>query len=135
MAAGQRVIGGISGRAMRPLRLWRAGFSPVILADRARDAGQWSVAARLYRKALDRNPRNPPIWVQYGQVMKEWGNVAEAGRAYRKEIELDPNAADSHRKLGHAVDARTGKNGRYLVVGLPCSRAISASRGAELRLS
>jgi tetratricopeptide (TPR) repeat protein len=89
MAAGQRVIGGISGRAMRPLRLWRAGFSPVILADRARDAGQWSVAARLYRKALDRNPRNPPIWVQYGQVMKEWGNVAEAGRAYRKEIELD----------------------------------------------
>jgi predicted Zn-dependent protease len=64
---------------MRQLRLWRAGFSPVTLADRARDAGQWSVAARLYRKALDRNPRNPPIWVQYGQVMKEWGNVAEAG--------------------------------------------------------
>ena len=38
--------------------------SVISRADRARDAGRWELAARLYRQALDEEPDNPPIWVQ-----------------------------------------------------------------------
>jgi hypothetical protein len=84
------------------LRL-RTRFSPITLADRARDTGQWEVAARYYRRALDRNPCNSPIWVQYGHVKKEAGQLGHAEEAYRKAIELDPNAADSYAQLGHVL--------------------------------
>jgi tetratricopeptide (TPR) repeat protein len=76
--------------------------SVIILADQARDAGQWERAARLYRKALDRNPRNPAIWVQYGHALKESGELrdpdklAQAEVAYRRALSLEPGAADSY---------------------------------------
>jgi Flp pilus assembly protein TadD len=65
--------------------------------------GQWELAAQHYREALNRNPRNSPIWVQYGHALKETGHVVEAEGAYRKAIDLDPNAADPHLHLGHAL--------------------------------
>jgi tetratricopeptide (TPR) repeat protein len=100
---------GTTGRAARSG--FRRRASVVARADRARDAGQWVVAARLYRKALDRNPRNPPIWVQYGHVLKESGNPAEAEKAYRRAISYDPANADSHLQLGHALKIQ-GKRGQ-----------------------
>jgi len=72
-------------------------------ADRARDAQQWPRAARLYRKALDRNPKKPLIWVQYGHALKESGDPIEAERAYRTAISYAPGAADAHLQLGHAL--------------------------------
>ncbi len=88
------------------LSFWRGRPSSITLADRARDAGQWELAARHYREALARNPHNPPIWVQYGHVMKQWGHVAEAERAYRRAIELNPNIADAH--VQHALKEQGG---------------------------
>jgi tetratricopeptide (TPR) repeat protein len=91
------------------LGLMRRKPSFISLADRARDAGQWELAARLYRKALERNPRNPPIWVQYGHALKESGELrdpdklAQAEIAYRRALSLDPSAADSHMQLGHIL--------------------------------
>jgi TPR repeat len=84
-------------------RLRRAKLSRITLADRARDAGQWKLAARQYRKVLNRNPRNSPIWVQYGHALKQTGHLAEAEKAYREAIVLDPNAADPHLQLGHVL--------------------------------
>jgi glycosyltransferase involved in cell wall biosynthesis len=87
----------------------RVRTSSVTLADRARDAGQWELAARLYREALDRNPRNPPIWVQYGHALKESGGLrdpdklAQAEIAYRRALSLDPGAADTYVQLGHVL--------------------------------
>jgi GT2 family glycosyltransferase/tetratricopeptide (TPR) repeat protein len=72
-------------------------------ADRALSARQWRLAARLYRKALDRNPEKPPIWVQYGHALKESGDVAEAERAYRAALAYAPGVADTHLQLGHAL--------------------------------
>jgi hypothetical protein len=43
-------------RAVDMLR-FRRKQNFVDLADRARDAGQWELAVQLYRKALDRNPK------------------------------------------------------------------------------
>jgi GT2 family glycosyltransferase/glycosyltransferase involved in cell wall biosynthesis len=81
----------------------------VILGDRARDAREWELAARLYRQALDRNPGTPDIWVQYGHALKESGELrepdklAQAEVAYRKALSLDPSAADSYLQLGHVL--------------------------------
>jgi glycosyltransferase involved in cell wall biosynthesis/tetratricopeptide (TPR) repeat protein len=83
--------------------------SIITRADRARDLGQWEIATRFYRKALDRNPRSPPIWVQYGHVLKETGHLAEAEAAYRTAIGYDPNAADARLQLGHDLKLQ-GKN-------------------------
>jgi len=74
--------------------------NPIILADRARDAQQWDVAIHHYRTALARNPRNPPIWVQYGHALKEGGSHAAAEGAYRRAIADDPAVADTYLQLG-----------------------------------
>jgi glycosyltransferase involved in cell wall biosynthesis len=82
----------------------------ISLADRARDSGEWVVAAHYYREALDRNPSNPPIWVQYGHVLKQSGHVSEAESAYRQALELAPDAADTHLQLGHALKIQGRKD-------------------------
>jgi tetratricopeptide (TPR) repeat protein len=88
----------------------RAKPSVITLADRARDQGQWERAAGYYRIALHRNPQNPPIWVQYGHMLKESGHLAEAERAYRTALAYDPGNADSHLQLGHLLKVQ-GKCG------------------------
>jgi GT2 family glycosyltransferase len=75
----------------------------IIRADRARETGDWAVAARLYRMALDRYPRNPPIWVQYGHALKESGEPAQAETAYRTALAQDPHCADTQVQLGHVL--------------------------------
>jgi GT2 family glycosyltransferase/Tfp pilus assembly protein PilF/glycosyltransferase involved in cell wall biosynthesis len=84
-------------------RLKRQKTSIITRADRAREAGQWTLAARFYFKALDRNPNRSDIWVQYGHSLKESGNFAEAERAYRAAIVRDSTAADPHLQLGHVL--------------------------------
>src|SRR5271165_1485058 len=91
----------------RGLRRRKTDF--LALADRARDGRQWELAAQLYRKALDRNRRNPPIWVQYGHALKESGELKDPGKlaqaelAYRRALSLDPGGADAYLQLGHVL--------------------------------
>src|SRR5712691_1188095 len=86
------------------LRFRRVGRPSLItLGDRAREARRWDVAARHYHKVLQRNPRNPPIWIQYGHALKESGNLAEAEAAYRQALAYAPKVADSHLQLGRAL--------------------------------
>jgi tetratricopeptide (TPR) repeat protein len=81
----------------------------IVLADRARDAQQWELAGQLYRKALNRDPHNAPIWVQYGHALKESGELrnpdtlARAEAAYRRAMLLSPSVADTHLQLGHVL--------------------------------
>jgi tetratricopeptide (TPR) repeat protein len=81
----------------------RRTLMTITRADRARDAGRWTTAARLYRKALNRFPANPPIWVQYGHALKEAGRCSEAEATYRTAISYDPDSADAHLQLGHVL--------------------------------
>ena len=87
----------------------RRKLSVLSRAGRARDAGQWELAAELYRKALQRNPRNAPIWVQYGHALKESGELRDPDKltqaevAYRTALSLNPGAADTHLQLGHVL--------------------------------
>ncbi len=71
--------------------------------DRARDAKQWQIAARHYRKALARDPLDAPCWVQYGHALKEAGCLPEAEAAYRRSLACAPNVADTHLQLGHVL--------------------------------
>jgi tetratricopeptide (TPR) repeat protein len=81
----------------------------VDLANRARDKGRWQLAAKFYRKALDRNPRDSGIWIQYGHALKEFGDLhdpdklAQAELAYRRALSLDPGMADTYLQLGHVL--------------------------------
>ena len=77
--------------------------SVITLADEARDQRQWERAAGYYRVALQRTPQNPPIWVQYGHVLKELGHWGEAERAYRRAIAYDLHATDAYLHLGHVL--------------------------------
>jgi len=81
----------------------RAKPSIITLADQARDARQWELAARHYETALSRNPQRPPIWIQYGHVLKESGRLAEAEEAYRTAIAYDRRTADACLHLGHVL--------------------------------
>jgi GT2 family glycosyltransferase len=91
------------------LRFGRGKPNVTARADHARDARQWELAARLYRRALERNPRNPSIWVQYGHALKEAGELsdpeklAEAEVVYLTALSLDPSVADSYLQLGHVL--------------------------------
>jgi glycosyltransferase involved in cell wall biosynthesis len=95
----------------------------ITLADGARDARQWELAAEFYKEALDRNPRNQPIWVQYGHALKESGKLrdleklAQAETAYRRALSLDSSAADTYLQLGHVLKLqgkREGAQAAYL---------------------
>ncbi len=98
---------GLATRSRR--KRWRESI--ITRADRARDLGQWDIAARCYRVALDRNPRNPPIWVQYGHALKESGNLAGAEAAYSTAIGYDPRAAGARLQLGHNAAAEGPQGG------------------------
>jgi glycosyltransferase involved in cell wall biosynthesis len=70
-------------------------------ARRARDAGDWTLAALCYRRVLEREPTRAAIWVQYGHALKECGNFSAAEAAYRRAIALAPDIADTYLQLGH----------------------------------
>jgi tetratricopeptide (TPR) repeat protein len=93
----------ISSRTAGQLQRFGRKPSVITLADRAQSTGQWQRAALLYRTALDRNPLNPPIWVQYGHALKETGKLAQAEAAYRRAISDEPTVADTHLQLGHVL--------------------------------
>jgi tetratricopeptide (TPR) repeat protein len=78
--------------------------SGIARADRARDAGQFPLAARYYRQALSEEPELPAIWVQYGHMLIQLGDVTAAEAAYRESLRLDPGNADTHIQLGRALD-------------------------------
>src|SRR5215813_11841648 len=90
-----------------PLNPWkRSNPSIITLADRARDSAQWHLAAAYYLKALRRNPRNPPIWVQYGHVLREAGHLAEAEKAYRTALTYDPRCTEPYVYLSVVLKLR-----------------------------
>jgi hypothetical protein len=78
--------------------------SGIARADRARDAGQFPLAARYYRQALSEEPELPAIWVQYGHMLIQLGDVTAAEAAYRESLRLDPENADTHLQLGGALN-------------------------------
>jgi tetratricopeptide (TPR) repeat protein len=105
--------------------------APLMLANRARDVGDWALAARHYREVLTTNPGNTAIWVQYGHALKESGNLADAEKAYRRSIEIDDRIADTHLQLGHVLKMQ----GRRYDAAASYFRALALERTLSLPAS
>jgi tetratricopeptide (TPR) repeat protein len=118
-----------------PLIGWKGSKPSVItLADQARDSAKWYLAATYYRKALRRNACNPPIWVQYGHVLREAGRLAEAEAAYRMALAYDPRGADSHLQLGATLKLQ-GKGEQAEAAYLRAVALAPSLNGLSLELS
>jgi tetratricopeptide (TPR) repeat protein len=93
------------------------------------NTSQWAHARDLYRAALAEDPDFAPAWARLGRVLRvmaKYGHVepapayAEAERAFRRALELDPELPAAHNlftyfeveELGRARDAMTRLLGR-----------------------
>ena len=55
----------------------------------------------MYESLLDRSDSGPALWLQYGHVCKENGDIEGAAEAYRKCAQLAPHDGEPHRHLAH----------------------------------
>jgi tetratricopeptide (TPR) repeat protein len=62
------------------------------------------------KRALERQPRNAPLWAAYGEVLEDLGRRDEALGAYRAALRLDPRAALAAGALG-ALRLEDGQGG------------------------
>jgi glycosyltransferase involved in cell wall biosynthesis len=84
---------------------WPLALLALWLAARARNAGRWHDAVRLYPVYLAFRPDSARIWVQLGNVQKDTGDPGSAEHSYLKALALDGGLADAHAQLGHALQA------------------------------
>lgn len=85
----------------------------VSAGDAANRERRWADAERAYAAALDFDPEQKNIWIQYGHSLKEQGIDADpigrmrffrdAEAAYRHALALDDSAADTYLQLGHVL--------------------------------
>ena len=59
------------------------------------------LAIEYYRAAASRNPNQPEIQVNWGVVLMELNNNAEAFVHFRQAVLLDPDSYDAHYNLGN----------------------------------
>ncbi len=85
--------------------------------------GRWQDAATTYRKALDIDPRQAPVWNRLGVALLKQGLWEEGVSAYRKAIDLDPGDPDAHggvtvalRAMGREAEAQKEEK-RFLELG------------------
>jgi tetratricopeptide (TPR) repeat protein len=102
---------------------------PIIVADRGRDARQYGLAAAYYRKALSGSPELSPIWVQYGNMLKEEARLTEAEDAYRLALAQEPGNGDTHLQLAHLLklQGRTGEAQNAYVRAFLLDRSLHES--------
>ena len=78
-------------------------------AGDARDMGDADKAARLYRRALARAPRDLDALFELGSLLSEAGDFAEGIALLQNAVRIDPSFADAYYNLGHAYE-RQGRS-------------------------
>jgi tetratricopeptide (TPR) repeat protein len=68
-------------------------------ADAARDAGRLDQAVPLYRKALTLRPGWTAGWWALGTILYDQDSYADAARAFRRLLDLDPKNGTAHLML------------------------------------
>jgi glycosyltransferase involved in cell wall biosynthesis len=69
--------------------------------NKARDRQDWGEARVAYQDALKADPSLAHIWIQLGNVSKEYGEIVASEAAYRRAAELKPGNAEAYLQLGH----------------------------------
>lgn len=72
-------------------------------ANSFRDRGLQREAAEAYRAALHEDGRDPRIWIQLGNMLKDTQAFDEAIEAYRMALTIDDQNADGWVQLGRAL--------------------------------
>lgn len=94
---------------------------PLDRANRARDAGDWAVAAALYADHLALAPGDWPAMVQRGHALKEAGAAEAALDAYLAAEALAPEDADLQLQIGHVLK----QQGRWEAAAMRYARAAT----------
>lgn len=68
-------------------------------AVRLEEEGKYALAAHAYREILQSNPASLLAWTNLGNAEVQLGRRAAAEEAFRKALELDPDAADTLNNL------------------------------------
>ena len=77
-----------------------------LLGVLAGEVGHHEVAARLISQAIRRRPADPLYYRNLGVVMHRVGRFGEAVVCYSKALEIEPNHAETMRKLARSLSAR-----------------------------
>lgn len=63
------------------------------------EEGKFALAAQTYREILQNDPRSLLAWTNLGNAEMRLGRAVAAEEAFRKALEIDPNAADTLNNL------------------------------------
>jgi ADP-heptose:LPS heptosyltransferase len=100
-----------------------------------KEAGDWSLAERHYRTAVEKMPADADLALQLGHFFKVGGRLAEAINSYRRALELKPNWDEPRRELAaiEAAGLRDPAAGSDFAIELePGLLAPSRALGREL---
>ncbi|MDE2116215.1 MAG: hypothetical protein KGJ29_15265, partial [Hyphomicrobiales bacterium] len=94
-----------------PLKSWQKKLVQLLsrplryFGDKSRDQKAWNRSAKFYKAYLDLNPDDAPIWVQYGNSLKELGKYSLAGQVYDRALELDASNSNTRVMRNHIENA------------------------------
>jgi tetratricopeptide (TPR) repeat protein len=74
--------------------LYRQSLVSTLIHD-----GRQEEALREFRNLLAVDGRNVTSWMQYAQLLREFGHAEEAREAFRKVLELEPGQTEAARRL------------------------------------
>lgn len=83
-------------------------------AGRALAAEQWPAVASAYWRVLQIDPSWTEIWVQYGNALKEAGELAQAAHAYRHATKVDRSCVEAWSMLAGLL-ASMGAHDEFLL--------------------
>ena len=102
-------------------------------ANKARNTGAYSKAAKLYCRALKLDSKRTDIHLQYGNMLKEIGRYAEAEDAYQRALSQSPGDGEIHLQLGRLFEL-TGRTEQASRAYKEARRALPGSAIPSLDL-
>lgn len=64
------------------------------------ELGLLDQAMQAFKKAIELDPKYPPVYLNAGVALTKKGNKAEAAKAYKKALSLDPTIAEAYNNYG-----------------------------------
>lgn len=105
---------------MSVLRRLGYDLGPRVLANRARDAGQWEKAVRYYRDALDLEPDEPAVWTQLALALQKTGKIPESDLVYQISRDV------AERRRGEEVSRSSGRRTTRRMAGASIEETTQA---------
>lgn len=80
-----------------------AGATALRLADAAYKKGEYGMAAQLYFRAAELQPKNGAVAVKLGFALFKTGSAADAEKIFRAALQTEPKNAEAIRGLAHSL--------------------------------